>query len=105
MCPHNDSSDIICRSKLKRGFIGSTNWSEGRRDGRSGLILRSVDLHTTTTLFFLFKKVRVSGVHVRDYFYLVNKNIRFNYIYMYIIGELKPLDDPTAASKSSDVVG
>ena len=46
--------DIICRSKLKRNFIDSSN--RGWTDGRSGLILRSVDLHTTTTLFY-FKKV------------------------------------------------
>ena len=66
MYPRNDSSDIICRSKLKRNFIGSAKrggtdgGTEGRRDGgtegRTGLILRSVDLHTTTTTScFCFK--------------------------------------------------
>ena len=71
MCPHNDSSDIICRSKLKRNFIGSAK--RGRRDGRrdggtdgrtDGLILRSVDLHKTTTFFILITSV--CCVHVRD---------------------------------------
>ena len=33
MCPRNDSSDIICRSKLKRNFIGSTKVDDGRVDG------------------------------------------------------------------------
>ena len=55
MCPRNDSSDIICRSKLKRNFIGSAKVG-GRVDGWvDGFKNRFLDLHIHTTSCFCFK--------------------------------------------------